>query len=106
MRVMVRCLDCGQPISEKRLEKKARYCSTKCRNNTTLQRYRKLNHRLQLPSSTVGTLAELEVAVDLLRRGYEVFRALSPSCSCDLAVLREGRLLRVEVRTAYYSKAG
>lgn len=41
------------------------------------------------------------VACDLLRRGYEVFRALSPSASCDLAILKAGKLLRVEVRTGY-----
>lgn len=41
------------------------------------------------------------VAADLLAKGYEVFRAVSPSCSCDLAILRDGKLTRVEVRTGY-----
>jgi hypothetical protein len=40
------------------------------------------------------------VAVDLMRRGYEVFRALSPACSCDLIALGTGLIpLRIEVRT-------
>ena len=39
---------------------------------------------------TTGAIAELVVATDLLGRGYEVFRALSPSCSGDLAVLKNG----------------
>jgi hypothetical protein len=54
-----------------------------------------------LPSGTTGAISELLVSSDLLRRGYAVFRALSPSCSCDLAILKGGRLFRVEVRTAY-----
>jgi hypothetical protein len=43
-----------------------------------------------------GTIAELNVAADLLSRGFEVFRALSPDCPSDLALLKDGRLLRVQ----------
>lgn len=46
------------------------------------------------------------MAIDLLFRGYEVFRSVSPSCSCDLAILKDGRLLKVEVRTGKYSTGG
>lgn len=59
-----------------------------------------------VPTGTVGAIAELRVSVDLLAKGFEVFRAISPSCSCDLAALKDGRLLRIEVRTAYRSKNG
>ena len=38
-------------------------------------------------------------AVDLMKRGYEVFRALSPACSCDLIALGPFGALRIEVRT-------
>jgi hypothetical protein len=34
-----------------------------------------------------------------MRRGYHVFRALSPACSCDLIALAGDRALRIEVRT-------
>jgi hypothetical protein len=57
-------------------------------------------------TGTVGAISELRVSVDLLAKGYEVFRALSPACSCDLAILKDGKLLRIEVRTAYRSKNG
>jgi len=46
---------------------------------------------LSLPDllpSTVGAMAELCVAADLLRHGFEVFRAVSPHSTCDLAVLK------------------
>ena len=57
----------------------------------------------KLPAGTVGAIAELRVSVDLLSKGYEVFRALNPSCPCDLAILCDNRLFRVEVRTAHRS---
>lgn len=60
---------------------------------------------MALSSGTVGAVSELLTCVDLLQRGFEVFRAVSPACSCDLAILKDGRLLRVEVRTgAVYEK--
>lgn len=52
-----------------------------------------------MSSSSRGALAELLVAADLMARGYEVFRAVSPSASCDLTALKDGLSLRVEVRT-------
>ena len=49
---------------------------------------------------------ELKVSYDLLKKGYEVFRAQSPSCSCDLLILDKGKPMRVEVRTGYRLKSG
>jgi hypothetical protein len=56
--------------------------------------------RLAISASSIGAVAELVVAADLLRRGYEVYRAVSPAASCDLVILREGRAIRVEVKSA------
>lgn len=52
-----------------------------------------------LSSGAVGALRELLVASDLMYRGYEVFRALSPASPCDLLILYDGQTKRVEVRT-------
>lgn len=46
-----------------------------------------------------GAVAEMLVCVDLLRRGYAIFRAVSPQCPCDLIAMAGGRCWRVEVRT-------
>ena len=35
-----------------------------------------------------------------MKRGYHVFRALSPSAPYDLAVVHQGKAIGVEVRTA------
>lgn len=52
-----------------------------------------------MSTGVVGAISELIVTIDLMQRGFEVFRAVSPACSCDLAALRGGILTRVEVRT-------
>ena len=68
--------------------------------------WRRLNPTPSIASATTGAIAELYVAIDLMRKGYEVFRALSPASSCDLAILKERALVRVEVRTGYRNKSG
>jgi hypothetical protein len=47
----------------------------------------------------------MAAAIDLMKLGYEVFRALSPACSCDLIALGPAGALRIEVRTGYRSPA-
>lgn len=51
-------------------------------------------------------MSELSVCVDLMAKGYEVFRAESPHCSCDLVVLDGGRPIRIEVKSGYRRKDG
>lgn len=53
-----------------------------------------------------GARSELLAALDLMNRGDEVFRAMSPSASCDLLILRNGKPLRVEVKTGRKAKSG
>jgi hypothetical protein len=96
-------LICENPACKKAfkaLTLRRRYCQKKC--------WPSLPTRLAVrtdPSST-GAISELRVAVDLLSKGYEVFRALSPSASCDLLALRNGKVLRVESRTSVYRRDG
>jgi hypothetical protein len=54
-----------------------------------------------LSTGQVGAMTELMVCVDLIKRGYEVFRAVSPASSCDIAILKNNQLLRIEVKTGY-----
>jgi hypothetical protein len=74
---------------------------------------------LGLPTRTIGTprfkrsflyaerasnrFGEMEVCADLLTFGAEVYRAVSASSSCDLIVVLNSRVLRVEVRSAQKS---
>ena len=56
---------------------------------------------LDIPSSTVGAIAELAVACFLLKKGYEVYRPLSPSCSGDLLIEKNSKFIKIEVRSGY-----
>ena len=94
------CKWCGNPFKPR---PNKIYCSAAC----TYKRY-KTQHgkRYDLPTGTVGTLSELMVSTDLLIKGYEVFRAVSPACSCDLAVLKNHELKTIQVRTGYLDRKG
>ncbi len=59
-----------------------------------------------LSTGTKGAVSELRVAVDLLDRGWEVFRSLSPTCSCDLIARRDGVTVDIEVRSGTRNKSG
>jgi hypothetical protein len=102
------CARCGTEFQEDR--RKTGFCSKECR----LKFYRAKAFQLpaigvinEISTSTVGTIGELMVAIDLLQRGLHVFRALSPACCCDLAVIgKDGKLVQVEVRTARRTRNG
>lgn len=103
----ITCRICGNPISDVRRRRRAIYCSYECSRERQRRDYRKRNPIVTgLPSGVIGALSELRIAADLLQKGYEVFRSVSPACSCDLAVLKDGMLKRIEVRTAHYQGNG
>lgn len=79
----------------------ALYCSMNCRKGTQEKPF-----SYGLATSTVGTIGELMVSVELLRLGFEVFRALSPACSSDLLLHKGGMAYRVEVKTTHYRADG
>jgi len=104
-----KCNVCGKEITGKgSSDPRRKYCSHLCGIKHQNEQHRKLNPfaNKNLSTGTVGAISELKTAKDLLIKGYEVFRAISPSCSCDLAILKKGKLLRVEVRTAYKYPSG
>ncbi len=60
-----------------------------------------LSNTLGISTSAVGALNEMRVVVDLMLKGYHVFRALSSACPCDLVIMLNGNISKVEVKTAY-----
>lgn len=78
------------------------YCSKICQEKI----YKYQSEFKNIPTGTVGAIQELRVGIDLLGRGYEVFRALSPSCSCDLLAKKDGNEITIEVRTGYLRHNG
>jgi hypothetical protein len=81
----------------------AKFCTPKCRNHNQTAITNKHNNRIiGLTSGTKGAMAELMACVDLMRKGYEVFRALSPSSNCDILAIKDGVVHLYEVRTGVY----
>lgn len=105
-----RCVVCGNPLIHNGAAHPFKYCSKRCRDRAKARRaidkYRDKNPVGLGRNNTTGAISELRVAVDLLAKGYNVFRALSPSCPCDLVILNNNDILRVEVTTGKYSPSG
>ena len=49
--------------------------------------------------NALGTASELMVALNLTERGYEVFHSYDGKTSCDLVILKGGKLQQVEVKS-------
>jgi Holliday junction resolvase-like predicted endonuclease len=61
---------------------------------------------LKFKTPAVGAMSELIVCADLLRQGYDVYRSVAPVGACDIIVLKDRRLCRVEVKTARRAPSG
>lgn len=102
-----KCPICDSAIPRTREKYPAtKYCSEECSKVAQTRRYRELNPEPNLERNTRGAISEHRVIVDLLSRGFEVFKAVSGASSCDLAILQNGNLYRVEVKTGHYGKIG
>lgn len=102
-----KCKNCQKELPSNRWA----YCSHECRVEFLRKKYIDQNYKEVNPyrgknTIVTGAISELRVAIDLMTKGYDVFRAISPSCPCDLAILKNGKLLRIEVRTATRSSTG
>jgi len=100
-----RCKYCDKPIPLTR-RRNAIYCSEDCCLFAIKKRYHSLNPQSTLAPTASGAVSEYKVIIDLLNRGFEVFRSVEPGSTCDLAILRNNKLLRVEVKTSKYSSSG
>ena len=100
------CIECKSPLSESRIKRHAKFCTRKCSSINNSKKLKALNPTSGLPTATVGALNEMRASAELLSRGYHVFRAVSPSCPCDLIAMRDGESIRVEVTTGYKNQDG
>ena len=97
---MAKCITCNKEIEIKAWSKARKYCSNQCSMKNYSLRVGKMR-TLNLPSSTVGTISELEVGLDLLRKGYEVYKPLTANCSGDLLAEKSMEFKKIEVRTGW-----
>jgi hypothetical protein len=98
---------CGIKISTNKSHySKLKYCSKACQKIVFGSRNHGSGKPRQLSTGTIGAISELVICADLMKRGYHVFRAVSPSCPCDLLILMDGRPLRVEVTSGIMNNNG
>ena len=62
------------------------YCCRRCANLAHRERMGNVGYGSVSTTGDIGAMHEMMVATDLLRRGWEVFRSVSPSSSCDLVI--------------------
>lgn len=97
------CRECHKEFSSS--TRSQIYCSEKCAMAKYSSNVLKVDG-VKLVGSKVGTIAELVVCADLIKRGYDVFRAVSPSSGADLVAIKNENKVFVEVRTAQVSQSG
>jgi hypothetical protein len=95
---MKQCAECGNEYESKTAWQ--RFCSAACKGTFNYKKGYTPRQYPHLTNSGVGAVNELRVSQDLMIRGYEVFRALAADASCDLIALKDGKTLRIQVRTA------
>lgn len=98
------CLVCKEPLTQEKIRRRAKYCSLKCQKAAQFGRFYEQTgapRKNEVATATTGAMHELLVCADLMRKGYHVFRAQSPSCPCDIMAMFEGIIYKVEVTTGY-----
>ena len=88
------CEGCKKDFLPRR--RNQRFCAPMCQRTTNRPAD---NWRSEVGAGVSGAYAELSAAGELLRRGFWVFRNVSPHGPCDLIALKSGRAIRVEVKT-------
>ncbi len=95
--MIMTCKFCKEDFSRKNNQI---YCSLVCsRKQYKLTHYRK-TFVSQNSCVSIGAFNELLVCWDLLRKGYSVFRSVSPAAPCDLIILTKSEIFRIEVKTS------
>lgn len=106
------CLWCKNelPVDAKSNRK---FCTINCAREYAKKEWRERNPKSPLGEMAKGTIAEaneMRVAIDLLKRGCEVYRAAFQGMPCDMLVLKPetglGPIYRVEVTTGNYAPNG
>lgn len=107
-KIEVKCANpqCGKYFTTTQLDKTC--CNSACYRvfrESTGEKHED-NCKTRVTKGTIGATHELIVGADLLKRGYGVFRSLSQTCPCDLILMIDKDLFRIEVRTGSRSADG
>lgn len=95
------CFVCGGPLPGRRTS----FCSKRCEARA-YESTRSIGSRFGLPTTIGGGLCELLAAVDLLKRGYHVFRSVTATSPFDIVACKGEQTLRVEVKMGQRTRRG
>lgn len=101
------CAQCAKAIYGGRKDRK--FCDKVCAGEWAKRKWREANPKSPLAAFATGAVAEaneMRVAIDLLSRGYEVFRSAFPAQSCDMLVRFADTTMRIEVTSGNYTGSG
>lgn len=112
MGAMKRCKFCSRELIGGRKDRK--FCDARCAAEYQKKAWRESNPKsatATLQNNTIAEVNEMRVAIDLLRRGFAVYRAAFQGMPCDMVVSPEGntifgKVLRVEVTTGNRTPKG
>lgn len=102
---MIICTVCGKQANKRR---QAIYCSNACKVEKQRVGRDEINtgRANGVSSGVVGGMHEMLVCVDLLRRGFYVYRSVTQSAPFDLMVSKNGVNFAVEVTTGSFNASG
>jgi hypothetical protein len=55
---------------------------------------------IEMPCASVGGFSEMIVCADLLKRGFYVFRSITPNAPYDVIAIKNNDIKKIEIRTA------
>lgn len=79
----------------------------KCRNKSC-ESHKKRKNSLEgsVHRKNMGAYSELLIVLDLFKKGYEVYRAVSQHCSGDIICEKDGHLIKIDATTGYINLNG
>lgn len=95
---MIECAICGHEFMPR--TDRHRLCSLKCRKEWNRRIYGNDTLATHNDRNMIGAAGEMIVCADLLAVGFEVYRAVSPSQSCDIIAMACGEVWRIESRVS------
>ena len=98
-----KCTVCGKESHASQSHQKM--CSSECRKKFYQRLYGR-HGTMEISSASVGSISEMMVCSEMLKRGYSVFRTVSQSSFCDVVAIKGKEVLMLEVRTGYTDTRG
>ncbi len=103
MKHNLKCEECSKEFIH--IMSHTKTCSEDCRSKRAIKKWGRYSDK-SIASGTVGAVSEITISADLMKKGYAVFRSLSPACFCDVIATKGNEMLRVEIRTGYSAVNG